>query len=139
MKRAAITLGIGLLVLSPLARPKGWDDFPISSYPMFSRGDINGVHTLSHAIVVYADGHRRPATPSQVGSPEPMVATAIVNQAINAGSAASLCALIAKNINDPDAVTVEVLRSDFNAQKYFKDGIHEPDARVVHASCPVKR
>lgn len=139
MRRPLITLGIALVVLSPLARPSRWDDFPISSYPMFSRGDIAGHHLLAHALVVRADGRRTPATPAQVGTPEPMVANAIVLHAIERGAAAELCPVVAANVREPDAVAIEVVTSEYDARRYFVEGKREPDARVVHATCPVKR
>lgn len=138
VRRAATTLAIALVVLSPLARPKGWDDFPISSYPMFSRADVAGVHGLAHVLVVHASGARTPATPSEVGSPEPMVAMITVLRAVQQGTAGELCALVAANVRAPDAVAVEVVVSEFDAAKYFRE-TREPEARQVHASCPVKR
>ncbi|MFO0735701.1 MAG: hypothetical protein U0270_07470 [Labilithrix sp.] len=139
MRRPLITLGIALVVLSPLARPSRWDDFPISSYPMFSRSDIAGNHLLAHALVVHADGRRTPATPAQVGTPEPMVANAIVLHAIERGTAAELCPVVAANVGEADAVAIEVVMSEYDARRYFVEGKREPDARVVHATCPVKR
>lgn len=137
LARPALTIGIALVVLSPLARGK--DDFPLSSYPMFSRGDIAGLQSLAHALVVHADGRRTPAKPSQVGTPEPMVANAIVAHAINRGSAAELCAMVAANVSEADAVSVEIVLSQYDAKRYFLEGKHEPASRVVHASCPVTR
>jgi hypothetical protein len=138
-RRAALTLAISVLVLSPLLRGKGWDDFPLSSYPMFSRSDIGGRLALAHALVVHADGHRTPAAPSEIGTPEPMVANAVVVRAIKEEHTDELCAQIAKNVRDRDAVSVEVVVSEYDAKKYFAEGKREPEARGVYASCPVKR
>lgn len=139
MKRAATTLAIALLVLSPLGRSSTWDDFPISSYPMFSRGDMGGVHGLAHAIVVHADGRRTPATPTEVGSPEPMVANQIIVRAVLETRTPELCRLIASHVHDADAVAVELVVSAYDARKYFVEGKREPEARDVHATCPVTR
>lgn len=135
--RAAITIAIALLILSPLARPRGWDDFPISSYPMFSRSDLGNVVALAHALVVHADGTRTPAPPSLVGTAEPMVATAIVNRAIINGTAAELCATIAGRATDGTAV--EIALSTYDTRSYFAEKKREPVSRVVHARCAIGR
>jgi hypothetical protein len=139
VKRAAITLGIGLLVLSPLVRPATWDDFPISSYPMFSRRDLGGPQTIVHAEVRHADGRRTPATPSQVGSPEPMVAMLMLSNAAAGGRSAELCETVARNVGDPDAVAIEIARSEFDPAKYFRDNQRAPLSHVVIAECRVER
>ncbi|MBX3231595.1 MAG: hypothetical protein KIT84_23795 [Labilithrix sp.] len=136
MKRAAITIGIAALLSSPLARPVGWDDFPISSYPMFSR-DIGRTATLAHALVVQADGGRAPAAPSLVGTPEPMVAGMIVMRAIDGGTARALCAGIAARATE--GVAIEIVTSEFDSTRYFQDDERAPLARTVHARCDVPR
>jgi hypothetical protein len=138
-RRAGLTLAISLIVLSPLARRKGWDDFPLSSYPMFSRSDVGGLQALAHVLVVHADGRRTPARPIEIGTPEPMVANAVAVHAITDGRSEELCAEIAKNVRDGDAVRVEVVVSEYDVKKYFVEGPREPRARVVYASCAVKR
>jgi hypothetical protein len=137
--RALITVAIALVVLSPVARRRGWDDFPISSYPMFSRGDLGGAQSLAHVLIVHADGRRTPAPPSIVGSPEPMVVLSIVAQAVRNGTARELCTAVAARVRDADAVSVEVVVSAFDAMKYFRDGKRAPESRQVHASCRIPR
>jgi hypothetical protein len=141
MKRL-LTIALALAILSPLARARSWDGFPISSYPMFSRGDLGHVVTLGHAVLVADGGARRPAPPAIVGTPEPMVAKNLIEGAIARGAAAELCARIARRASAeaPDAVHVEIVTSVFDSRRYFAepDG-RVPRAREVHASCSVPR
>lgn len=139
MKRA-LTLLLSLLVLSPLVRDRRWDDFPISSFPMFSRGDLGSEVSLGHALLVAADGTRRPAPPALVGTPEPMVAKNLVERAIARGGAGDLCARVAQRAarEAPGARTVEIVTSTFDARRYFTEpGGRAPLARQIHASCNV--
>jgi len=147
---AAGTLVLGALIVSPLLRPRGWDSFPISSYPMFSRGDLGTVNALAHAVLVRADGSRGPATPSMVGTPEPMVAMSIIRSHIERGTASQLCESVAARAREARAepssgagaretVSVEIVTSVFDTRRYFSAA---PDARAplrreVHARCEV--
>lgn len=135
--RSGLTIAVSLIVLSPLLRGRGWDDFPLSSYPMFSRGDVTGRGYLAHVRVRHADGRSTPATPSEVGTPEPMVANAILTRAINEGRAEEICRVIARNVHDADAVAVDVVVSEYDARRYFAEGRREPETRWVSASCAV--
>lgn len=144
MSRAlpALTFGLALAVLSPLARDRSWDSFPISSFPMFSRGDLGAVVPLGHAVLVARDGSRRPAPPSLVGTPEPMVAKNLVEGAIARGAAADLCGRIASRAasDAPDAAAVEIVTSVFDTRRYFAEPAgRTPVSRQVHASCNVPR
>lgn len=144
MSRAlgALTAAVALAILSPLARDRSWDDFPISSYPMFSRGDLGAVVPLGHALLVAPDGTTRPAPPALVGTPEPMVAKNLVEGAIARGAAADLCARIAARAREetPDAARVVIVTSVFDTRRYFREpGGRTPLSREVHASCNVPR
>lgn len=134
MKHAAAAIALSAAILSPLAMPEGWDSFPISSYPMFSRGNLGRRVTLGHALLVHADGTRAPAPPALVGTPEPMVAKNVIENAIAAGRAGDLCAAIASRAKG--AVAVEIATSTFDSRAYF-EGSRAPLERTVHASCPV--
>lgn len=141
MKRL-LTVALALAILSPIARERSWDGFPISSYPMFSRGDLGNVVTLGHVVLVVGGGARRPAPPALVGTPEPMVAKNLIEGAIARGAAADLCARIARRASAeaPDAVQVEVVTSVFDSRRYFAEPEGRvPQSREVHASCSVPR
>ena len=134
--RWAISGLLAAAILSPLVRERAWDSFPISSYPMFSRGDLGTQVALGHALLVDREGKRRPAPPALVGTPEPMVAKNVVERAIGDGRAADLCARIAAR-SPEDVVSVEIVTSVFDTQRYFSDPT--PIRRKVHASCNVSR
>jgi hypothetical protein len=134
--RWLLTAALGAAIASPLARDAKWDDFPISSFPMFSRGDLGTRLSLGHVVLVGRDGVRRPAPPSLVGSPEPMVAKNLVESAIAEDRARTLCGSIA--VRAPrDVATVEVVSSVFDTTRYFADPT--PIERHVIASCDVSR
>jgi hypothetical protein len=134
--RALVTLAILGLVLSPLARSPTWDSFPVSSYPMFSRGDLGSVATLAHVVLVGENGERRPAPPSAIGTPEPMIAGAIIVTHVERGTSAELCAVVAARIRGT-ATAVEVVRSTFDTERYFRVD-RTPVAREVLARCEVQ-
>jgi hypothetical protein len=132
--RYAMTAGaLALAILAPLALPADWDSFPISSYPMFSR-NVGRTVTLGHAILVRENGERAPVPPEVVGTPEPMVAKNLVENAIAHGSAADLCARLASRARGGGRI--EIVTSTFDSRAYF-EGRREPTGRVVHATCNV--
>lgn len=134
--RWAITALLGVTIVSPLFRDRGWDSFPISSFPMFSRGDLGTRLWLGHVVLVDGAGKRRPAPLSLVGSPEPMVAKMIVENAIARDEARHLCEQIAGRA-PPDVATVEIVVSVFDTMRYFSDPT--PLERTVRASCVPSR
>lgn len=138
----AITLGLAAAVLWPLAWPRGQDSFPLSTYPMFSRPDLGRVVPLAHARLLGPAGRARPAPPELVGTPEVMVAKALVEAAIARGEAQALCARVAARAaaDAVEADAVEIVTSTFDSARYFasREG-REPLSRVVHARCAVPR
>jgi hypothetical protein len=106
---------------------------------MFSRGDIGTVRSLAHVVLVDAEGARRPASPSLVGSPEPMVAMVIVARSVGRGEADALCRAVAARADG--AALVEVVTSRFDTRRYFSSApdARAPIAREVHARCEVRR
>ena len=141
-KLALVTVVLAGAIVSPLAYERGWDSFPISSYPMFSRGNLGTVNELAHALLVTADGVRTPAKPALVGSPEPMIAMSIVRAHVDRGTSAELCAAVAARARDrSDVVAVEIARSVFDSRTYFSDGprARAPIERTIVARCEVRR
>jgi hypothetical protein len=134
--RWGITAAIALAIVSPLARARTWDSFPISSYPMFSRGDLGTQLAMGHVVLVDREGKSRAAPPSLVGTPEPMVVKTVIDRAIVEGRAPELCARIAERA-PADVVRVEVVASIYDTRRYFSDPT--PLSREVHASCAVSR
>jgi hypothetical protein len=129
--RWGITAALSLAIVSPVLRERGWDSFPISSFPMFSRGDLGTRVRMAYVVLVDPDGTRRPAPPSVVGSPEPMVAKNIVENAIARDEAPGLCQRIAGRV--PSGVEVEIVISVFDTTRYFTD--RAPLERTVSARC----
>jgi hypothetical protein len=138
----ATTAALVACVLVPLTCERRWDDYPFSSYPMFSRGDLGRVVSVSHAVLVDGGGKRAPASPSLVGTPEPMVAKALVEGAIRRSAAGDLCAQIATRARDeaPSAIAVEIVTSHFDSRRYFEgEEGRTPLHRDIHATCKVQR
>ncbi len=137
----ALTIVVTAGVLAPIAAPKGWDDYPISTYPMFARGDLGSVVDLDHVLVVFGDGEASPAPPVTLGTPEVMVAMKVISGAIARGEAADLCRRVARSELLPRREgrlpsEVSVVTSRFDARRYFTDGASRgPLSRTVHARC----
>lgn len=134
--RWLLTAVLGLAILSPLVREPSWDSFPISSFPMFSRGDLGTLVSMGHVILVDRAGKRSPAPPGVVGSPEPMVAKKIVENALARDEGPGLCRDIAGRA-PADAATVEIVISVFDTSRYFRDPT--PVERDVITTCNVWR
>ena len=130
--RWLLTVVLGGIILSPLVRDRDWDSFPISSFPMFSRGDLGTRVRIGHVILVAEDGTRRPAPPSVIGSPEPMVAIKIVENALARDESYGLCVRVAGRA-PPGVAKIEVVSSVFDTSRYFTDPT--PLERTVHSSC----
>ncbi len=138
----AITIALVGCILLPLTCDRRWDDYPFSSYPMFSRGDLGHVVAVSHALLVDGEGKRLPASPSLVGTPEPMVAKALVEGAIRRSAARDLCDQIAARavVDAPSATAVEIVTSHFDSRRYFESAEgRAPLHRDLHAVCKVPR
>ncbi len=139
LRAYAISLIVAGLVASPLFGAFAGDSFPISTYPMFA-SERPAEMSFPHAIVVDADGDKRPAPPSAVATDEVIQALSTLRQAIRDGDEAtqSLCERIAERVADGDAVEIRIVTSTFHTIDYF-DGAQEPLARTVHTSCEVPR
>ena len=134
--RWLVTALLSAAILSPLVRPAGWDSYPISSFPMFARGDLGTRVRVGHALSVDPAGRRRPMPLAAIGTPEPMVAKRLVELAIAEGRATELCARIASRAPE-DSVRVEIVTSVYDSTRYFSDPT--PVSREVHAACDVSR
>src|SRR5688500_13501502 len=88
-----------IAVLPPLVR--SGDDFPISTYPMFS-GTREREATITHAIGVDADGSRAVLPPRVVTNDEVVQAFETLRKAVRDGGGASaeLCRYVASRAGD---------------------------------------
>jgi hypothetical protein len=111
--RWLVTVAVGAVVLAPALLPDPADDFPISTYPMFTieRGEVVDLDT---AVLVDEDGRHR-LSPALVGGTDEIVAAAVtVSTAIARGSAALdlLCQDIADRVDGPGEIQIVTERHD---------------------------
>jgi len=130
------------LTLSPLARG-GKDDFPLSSYPMFSNPK-DATAVVDHAVLVFVDGSERVVEPRQLGTDEVLQAETILTRAVRGGKKAStkLCELIAERIattppDGPRPTAVEIRTVTYDSAEYLRDPTAPPKKRVLRARCAV--
>ncbi len=128
-----VTVVVGLVVVAPALWPEPEDDFPLSTYPMFTaeRGRVVGLDT---AVRVDEDGRHR-LSPEEVGGTDEIVAAAVaVSSAIDGGPAtlAALCAHIAGRVGGPG--TIEIVTERHDAVALLQDGA-PPVEVTVHERC----
>jgi hypothetical protein len=128
-----VTVAVSAVVLAPAVLPDPEDDFPISTYPMFTteRGEVVDLDT---AVLVDDDGRHR-LSPAVVGGTSEIVSASVtVSRAIADGGAALdlLCGEIADRIETPGEVQVVTERHD--AVALLQDDA-EPLAVTVHERC----
>ncbi len=130
-----MTVAVGIVVLAPALLPEAEDDFPISTYPMFTaeRGEVVDLDT---AVRVDDEGRHR-LSPEAIGGTDEIVSASVaVSRAVVAGAAALdlLCGHIADRVDGPGEVQIVTERHD--AVDLLRDG-GEPIAVTVHERCPV--
>ena len=113
------------------------DDFPISTYPMFS-GRQSETATIARAEGVRDDGSTGRLEPSIVANDEVIQAFETLRQAIRQGRQASLdlCERIAGRLSPEDYARVRLVTETYNVIDYFDDE-DQPLTTNVHASCEV--
>lgn len=67
--RWALTALLAAAIVSPLVRDRAWDSFPISSYPMFARGDLGRRVSLGHGVLVDRSSRDRTVVAGVAGRP----------------------------------------------------------------------
>jgi hypothetical protein len=130
-----VTVVVGLVILAPAVLPGVDDDFPFSTFPMFTyeRGAVVDLDTV---VLVDGDGRHR-LSPETVGGTDEIVSAAVaVDRAITAGPAAleRFCTSVAARLDGPGSIEVVTERHD--AIALLRDGA-EPDAVTVHARCEI--
>jgi hypothetical protein len=128
-----VTSVVGLVVLAPALLPDPSDDFPISTYPMFTieRGEVVDLDT---AVLVDDDGRHR-LSPEAVGGSDQIVTAAVtVSQAISDGATAValLCREIAGRVDGPG--TIEIVTERHDAVDLLRDDA-DPISVTVHDRC----
>lgn len=128
-----VTVVAVAVVAAPAVLPEPEDDFPVSTYPMFT-AERGRVVDLDTAVLVNDDGRHR-LSPEEVGGTDEIVAAAVaVSRAIAGGSAAlaTLCDDIADRVDRVGSVEVVTERHD--AVALLQDGA-PPVAIEVHERC----
>lgn len=128
-----VTVVAVAIVAAPAVLPDPADDFPISTYPMFTaqRGRLVDLDT---AVLVDEDGRHR-LSPEEVGGTDEVVSAAVaVSRAIAGGpvALATLCADIAERVDGPG--TIEVVTERHDAVALLEDGA-APVEVTVHHEC----
>lgn len=137
---AVVSTLVVALVASPHLRAKIRDDFPLSSYPMFSVAKDRSTR-ITQAVAISASGEI-PVAPAMVGTDEVLQARAILSRAARRGpSADKLCREIAERVatSGSDAEKVVLRTVTFDSVLYFTRDQTTPSAVKVHATCPVGR
>ena len=106
------------------------DDFPLSTYPMFARPRAETT-TLSGAIAVTADGTEARLDPQTIsGSPEPLLAKALIDDALG-GDAGPLCRRLLGRV---DGATVLLVQERVRAVDHYL-GADDATERVRTVDC----
>jgi hypothetical protein len=130
-----VTVAVGAVVLAPAVLPDPADDFPISTYPMFTleRGEVVDLDT---AVLVDDDGRHR-LSPEVVGGTDEIVAAAVaVSDAIAGGPVAMdvFCQDVAARVDGPGEIQLVTERHD--AVDLLRDDAPAIEV-TVHARCDV--
>ena len=126
-----VTVVAVAVVAAPAVLPEPEDDFPVSTYPMFT-AERGRVVDLDTAVLVDADGRHR-LSPEEVGGTDEIVAAAVaVSRAIAGGPAALavLCQDIAERVDASG--TVEVVTERHDAVGLLQDGAPALSTNVHH-------
>jgi hypothetical protein len=131
--RRLLTLGLVAALLSPAIRNE--DGLPLSTYPMYS-GARSSVSAYVTASGLDAQGNRTTFSALTIaGSRDRLIAQSFLNDAVQRGEAALVCAEIASRV-DPALERVEIAteRHDTIARLRGEPSLLE---RNVHAACEV--
>ena len=119
------------------------DNFPLSTYPMFSHGRRSPDAKVAHAVAVAPRGRRRVPPPALVASEEIMQTFVSTQRAVRSGRAPELCRRVAARLasagEEWSAFEEVQVRTDwYDAVRYFSDS-PRPNRSKVHARCPIPR
>ncbi len=139
----AYTVSLTLVgaVLWPLQQTKPKDDFPLSTYPMFSRKRPTEL-SIDHVVAV-AGTRQQAVPPHLVASGEVLQAKATITQKLRRGrrGAEELCRHVADRLRHEDGWTwadhVEVRSDRYLVLGYFS-GAKKPIWSRKHAVCDTK-
>lgn len=129
---------VSVVVLGAMATPL-WhekDDYPLSTYPMFSRARPPVVD-IDHVVGIYEGGEQRVVPPSLVMRGEVLQTKIAISAAIGRRKADVLCREVAaRAAGDPSLVRLEVRSDSYLVSGYFSSA-RRPIKSRVHARCRV--
>ena len=137
-ERSIWAVPIAAIVLLATLWPLAWssaddDDFPLSTYPMFSRSAGTEV-AIPHVVWFDSEGNRSVVDRGDLGAGEVMQAFESLRIIVRSDDEAqTFCVDVAGRVSDA-AVEVQVVTDTFDAVEYFADN-RIPSASTVHASC----
>lgn len=139
----ALLAAVSLVVVSPALARQPKDDFPLSSYPMFSTN--KDPKTTVSQVVAVAGEDVTVLGPRFVGTDEVLQARATIARAVKSGAQGSgaLCKEVAARVTqreDMRAVThVEIRTVTHDSLVYFGSDDKRPFQVTSHARCAVSR
>ena len=137
---AVVSVAVLVAVLWPLQQKKLVDDFPLSTYPMFSVARPPELHI--DPVVALAGERRQAVAPAYLGSREVLQAKVIVERIVDRGrsACAELCTKVAARIAEdgdlPWATEVEVRSDRYQVLGYFTSARKSLWGRS-YARCPI--
>ena len=115
------------------------DSFPLSTQPMYATAR-DRTETLASAVGINSDGERQRLSLSLIATTDdPLVAEALLENAIISGQTSQLCDEIAGRVagqGSEDLVTIEVVSEEVDLIDWV-GSVAPPLDRTVHASCEV--
>ncbi len=132
--RHLVTATVVAALFVPVALDR--DDFPLATYPMYSR-ERDDVVAVTTAVGVTVDGEERTLGLGVIGeTDDPLIAVGELRAAVRNGEAGRRCQEIAGRVGDDATVEVLVVTERHDVVEYVRsgDGFRE---RTVHARCDV--
>lgn len=143
-RRVGLVVSVVAIVATawPVLRDPGkGDDFPLSTYPMFTTKDRGREQTFEYAVGWTAAGERRTIRPEHVAHGEVMQARMAFDIARRKRTRRELCARIAGRVARDgdlrDVVRIEIVSGRHHPLDFLVRGVRGPE-RALHR-CDVPR
>ncbi len=136
-----LSLSILLAMLSPLLSSGQEDDFPLTTYPMYS-GAMGKTSRIRTILGITPSGGQETLSPTLIaGDPSVILAVRTAAAARRPADKLALCSRVAERVAaDPERsaryTELVFLTERYDAPAFFL-GATEPAATKVHARCPV--
>ncbi len=134
---------VAVVVVSPAFGRPPKDDYPLSTYPMFSTN--KDPKTTVDQVVVVTGETATPLGPRFLGTDEVLQARATIARAVRGGKPVTigLCTEVASRVTGDDrfadAAVVEVRTVTHDSIAYFAGGDTKPATVRTHARCKIPR